>query len=301
MNDHTPSKSLTTIRSGGRLASIVPQTFEEVQRIASMAVAAGLGSRAWNDSAEQAIAKATAAIMHGLELGLSPMQALGGIAVINGKTTIYGDLLTAVLWSSGFKIKKWTDGEGDARIARARITRPDGEVIEASFSVDQAKKARLWDTREIVRKKGKGGESYDAPNDSAWFRFDQDMLEWKAVGRAVRAGASDATHGMMIREDVDTPIIDVEPVREISKPISDDFIPEPDEKPDTNQAETVEPTQEQPDEIADSAGVLKKLKDDLSETNDPVERLEIWEGMSELISRLSDEDQRAAEKIFEGR
>jgi len=92
-------------------------------------------------------------------------------------------------------------------------------------------------------------------------------------------------------------VIEAEP----AKTISDDFIPEPDEKPDTNQAETVEPTQEQPDEIADSAGVLKKLEDDLSETSDPVERLEVWEGMSELIGRLSDEDQRAAEKIFEGR
>jgi hypothetical protein len=92
-------------------------------------------------------------------------------------------------------------------------------------------------------------------------------------------------------------VIEAEP----AKTISDDFIPEPDEKPDTNQAETVELTQEQPDIIADSAGVLKKLQDDLSETSDPVERLEIWEGMSELIGRLSDEDQRAAEKIFEGR
>ena len=287
------SNQVVPLKSGARLAAIVPQTFEDVQRIAKMAVSAGMGSQNWKDTPDERLAKATAAIMHGLELGLSPMQALSGIAVINGKTTIYGDLLTAVLWANGFKVKKWIEGEGDGMIARARITRPDGEVIEDKFSVAQAKQARLWDTREEVIKKGKGGETYKAPNDSAWFRFPEDMLGWKALGRCCRAGASDATRGLMIREDMENPIVDITPTAESSDP------PDPDKQPDTIASDIPDISQEQPDDLTDAKGVLAKLRDDLNECKHDAERMEVWEGMADLIGRLSEVDQDQAEKIFE--
>lgn len=291
-----PKQSLATLKVGGKSAAIIPQTFEEVQRIANMAVSAGLGSFGWKDTPEEKRAKAVAAIMHGMELGLSPMQALGGIAVINGKTTIYGDLLTAVLWANGFKVKKWIDGEGDNRIARARITRPDGEVIEDKFSVLQAKQARLWDTRETVKKKGRDGE-YVAPNDSAWFRFPDDMLGWKAMGRCVRAGASDVTRGLTLREDMDNPIVDVTPTAVTT---SDDEIPEITEATPADDIPVIDETPAEDAEIADVEGFLAKLKSDLDGEDDPM-KMEIWEANSEIISRLSDADQRRAQAIYEGR
>lgn len=300
MNDQTPVRALSSLKSGGRSAPIVPQTFEDVQRIAAMAVKAGLGSYGWKDTPEQCLAKATAAIMHGMELGLSPMQALGGIAVINGKTTVYGDLLTAVLWSNGFKVKKWIDGDGDDRVARARITRPDGEVIEDKFSVKQAKQARLWDTRETVKKKGRDGSEYMAPNDSAWFRFPDDMLGWKALSRCVRAGASDVTRGMTIREDMENPIVDITPdaTAAIKAPVDD--IPEIPE--DEVVAEVHEAVAGEPDTpLADPKGVLDMLKEALDGQDDEVIRLEVWDSHSELIDRLPDDFRRRAEAIFEGR
>lgn len=195
--------SVVQLRAGTGLAPIIPSSFEDVQRMAKMAVAAGLAPRTYNDDDTAATAKATAAILHGLECGVPPMQAMQNIAVINGRTVMWGELLVAVLLSHGFKVKMWTEGSGDARTGRARLTRPDGDVTEASFSVAQAKQARLWDTREKIRKKGKNGEFYEAANDSAWHRFPEDMLEWKALGRANRRGGSDATRGLMIRQDMD--------------------------------------------------------------------------------------------------
>src|SRR5688572_23743737 len=41
-----------------------------------------------------------AAIMYGLERGLSPMTSLQNIAVINGKPSVYGDLLLGMCLSS---------------------------------------------------------------------------------------------------------------------------------------------------------------------------------------------------------
>lgn len=307
MSDRAPTKSLSSLRTGGKLASIVPETFEDVQRIANMAVSAGLGSYDWRDTPEQRMAKATAAILHGLEVGLSPMQALAGIAVINGKTTLFGDVLTAVLWAHGFKVKKWIDGDGDARIARARITRPDGEVIEDQFSVQQAKQARLWDSRETVKKKSKSGDEYFAPNDSAWHRFPDDMLGWKALGRCVRAGASDATRGMMIREDMENPMVDITPAAPSAIADIDEIpdIPEPAKEPTTEAAQPADIAKQQPDTepdtLADPEGALTALREALSGETDDVIRMEIWDSYGSVIERMSDTDRRRAEAIFEGR
>ena len=55
------------------------------------------------------------AIQHGSEIGLSPMQSLQSIAVVNGRPTIYGDAALAVCLAS--VVCEWVtesvDGEGD--------------------------------------------------------------------------------------------------------------------------------------------------------------------------------------------
>lgn len=171
--------------AGAQLAAINPTSFDEVTRLAKLAVMAGL--TASPDAAEdKAIAKATMAILQGLELGLPAMQSVQGIAIINGKAMIYGDLLTAVLWSRGFKVEKKIEGAGEIRCGYAKITRPDGTVIEKRFSVTDARRARLW--RE--------------GDNTPWSRFPERMLEWRAFGFAVKDGASDVTRGMYVREEM---------------------------------------------------------------------------------------------------
>lgn len=193
------SPSKVPMLAGKPLAAINPTTFDEVTRLAKVAVMAGLAASKEDDE-QKAIAKATMAILHGLEVGIPAVQAVQNISIVNGKPMIYGDLLTAVLWSKGFKVKKWVTGEGDARIGNAQIIRPDGTIIDKSFSVAQAKKARLWDTRERVTRNGKNGQ-YTVDNDSPWYRFDERMLEWRAFGFACKDGASDATRGMLVYEE----------------------------------------------------------------------------------------------------
>lgn len=193
------SPSKVPMLAGKPLAAINPTTFDEVTRLAKVAVMAGLAASKEEDE-QKAIAKATMAILHGLEVGIPAVQAVQNIAIVNGKPMIYGDLLTAVLWSKGFKVKKWITGEGDARVGNAQIIRPDGTIIDKSFSVAQAKKARLWDTREKVTRNGKNGQ-YTIDNDSPWYRFDERMLEWRAFGFACKDGASDATRGMLVYEE----------------------------------------------------------------------------------------------------
>jgi hypothetical protein len=45
--------------------------------------------------------KVMVAILHGLEVGLTPMNALQSIAVINGRPTIWGDGAVGLIRASG--------------------------------------------------------------------------------------------------------------------------------------------------------------------------------------------------------
>ncbi len=218
--------NVATLRSGSKPMGIVPQSFEDVQRLATMAVASGLWKGDRKDTDQQKHAKACMAIMQGLECGVPPMQAVQSIAVINGKCVMYGDLLTALLWANGFDIDQTITGQGDHRTATCTITRPNGKKITRTFSRADAKKARLFDDRPTVKKQW-DGKWEEKPNDSPWFKFEDRMLGWRALGYCQKDGASDVTKGLMIREDVEAelPMRDITPAPATALELPD--IPEP--------------------------------------------------------------------------
>ena len=123
--------------AGPAVRPVIPTDFDQATRIAKTAVKAGLFQA---DSEDKALAQATMAVLQGLELGIPPMQAVQQIAIIGGRCTIWGDLVPAMIWRAGHKIKEWIEGEGEARVAWCEITRGDnGEIIKRKFSVDDAK------------------------------------------------------------------------------------------------------------------------------------------------------------------
>jgi hypothetical protein len=200
--------------AGGLMQSVMPRSFEEVQRLASTAVAAGLyGQQSAKEKKQResgtgydyvldekkAVAQATMAILMGLEIGSPPMQSLQNITVINGRCMIWGDLVPALVRGNGHKMREWIDGDGDNMVAHCEITRGDtGEVIPGEFSVEDAKRARLWQTEAKVKK------YHDKPpmdNDSPWYRFPKRMLQMRARGFAARDGIADIMKGMQVREE----------------------------------------------------------------------------------------------------
>lgn len=160
-------------------------------------------------------------IFHGLEIGLPPMQAIQKIAVINGRPSIWGDAIPALLWARGFKIEEKelvrANTVGEVNGYECTVTRPDGSIITRKFTEGDAKAARLWDTREKVKRKNKQtGEYYDAQNDSPWFRYPKRMLQMRARGLAARDGAADVLMGLYLAEEArdippEDPPIDITP------------------------------------------------------------------------------------------
>lgn len=176
MSDATQVPALIT---GRKPTGIVPTSIEEVFRLAQAVAKSGLAP-----STMRTPEALTVAIMHGLELGLPPMMAIQKIAVVNGRPTLWGDAIPALLWSRGFKLREWSS-ELAQRCAFCEVTRPDGTKIERCFSEQDARKAGLW---------GKAGP---------WQQYPSRMLQMRARGLAARDGAADALSGLYLQEEID--------------------------------------------------------------------------------------------------
>ena len=183
--------TVVPLRAGGRVQAIIPDTVEEVFRIAKAVAASGLAPNGMR-SPEQI----TIAIMHGAEIGLPPMQAIQRIAVVNGRPAIWGDAVPALLLARGFKIIETMDGVEDARGATCCVVRPDGTKIERRFTIGDAKIAGLW---------GKAGP---------WKQYPDRMLQMRARGFAARDGAADVLSGLYVAEELHD--IDLTPKRKSS-------------------------------------------------------------------------------------
>ena len=126
------------------------------------------------------------AIQHGSEVGLSPMQSLQSIAVINGRPTIWGDAALALVQASPSceYVREFIEGEGDKMVAVCEVKRkgyPHPTCVK--FSVEDAKKAGLW---------GKSGP---------WSQYSSRMLALRARGFALRNAFADALRGLITSEE----------------------------------------------------------------------------------------------------
>lgn len=193
MTDATEAKPRAQVpmEATREMGAIVPQNMDEMARFATMVCKSGMAPKGLETPEKVAIA-----VMKGLEVGFTPFQSLADIAVINGRPTIWGDGLIALVRREGHQVHEWLEGEGDAMVASCTVKRADtGEEITRSFSVADAKKASLW---------GKQGP---------WQQYPKRMLQMRARGWAVRDGAADAMKGLRVAEEErdHRPIRDVTP------------------------------------------------------------------------------------------
>ncbi len=125
----------------------------------------------------------------GAEIGLSLMQSLQNIAVINGKPSLYGDAALAVVQSHPHykNHREWHEGsiKDGTRVAYCGITRQGSAEHISSFTIDDAKKAGLW---------AKSGP---------WSQYPDRMLQMRARGFCIRDKFADALRGIITREEAE--------------------------------------------------------------------------------------------------
>lgn len=187
--------------AGHRPTAIVPQTMDEAYRLAKAVSVAGLAPPGLETPEKVMIA-----IMTGLEVGLTPMAAIQRVAVINGRTTIWGDGAMGLVRASGLCewVKERVEGDGDKRVAVCEAKRRnDPEPVRRTFSVADAKGAGLWDDRAIIKRRNKAGEWYEKANDSPWHRYPERMMQMRARAFALRDLFADVLGGLYIREEIE--------------------------------------------------------------------------------------------------
>jgi len=131
------------------------------------------------------------AVQMGLELGLSPMQALRSVAVINGRATMWGDGLLAIVQASADY--EWHDeAECSDKAGVCTIKRKGHQPYRVEFTLEDAKRAQLL---------GKPGP---------WQQYQPRMLQLRARGFALRDKFADCLYGLIQAEEA-LDIVDVTP------------------------------------------------------------------------------------------
>lgn len=169
--------------AGDKPSPIVPTNIEQVWRFADLVAKSGMAPRGMEKP--EAI---TVAILHGLEVGLTPLMALQRIAVVNGRPTIWGDAAMGLVRASGLceYAREAIKGDGEKMVAVCEVKRRDEtESAKREFSVEDAKKAGLW---------GKQGP---------WTQYPKRMLQMRARAFALRDTFADVLGGLYLREEIE--------------------------------------------------------------------------------------------------
>jgi hypothetical protein len=166
------------------LPTLAPQNMTEAMEFSKILATSNMVPAGYKGKPQDILV----AIGWGYEVGLQPMQALQNIAVINGKPSVYGDAALALVKADSrcAGVKEWIEGEGDDMTAHCLVKRRYNEDMEetvATFSVMDAKQARLW---------GKQGP---------WQQYPKRMLAMRARGFAIRDAFPDAMKGMITAEE----------------------------------------------------------------------------------------------------
>lgn len=131
------------------------------------------------------------AMQWGAEIGLQPLQAMQNIAVINGRPSLWGDAVLALVRSSGL-LEQFEETQTDD-VATCIVKRKGHKAVTKTFSKEDAKRAGLL---------SKAGP---------WSQYPRRMMQMRARGYALRDEFTDILKGFGVAEEERDKEIDVTP------------------------------------------------------------------------------------------
>ncbi|MGB1951683.1 MAG: recombinase RecT [Marinobacter sp.] len=168
-------------KTGGAGFALQPQNITEAMQMAEMLAQSQMVPKHYQGKPQDTLV----AMMMGSELGLNPIQALQNVAVINGKPSIYGDAMMALVQNHP-QFGGVDESFDDATMtATCTVWRKHGNKHTQTFSRKDAEEAGLW---------GKQGP---------WKQYPKRMLTFRARGFALRNQFADALAGLITREEAE--------------------------------------------------------------------------------------------------
>ena len=171
------TSNIATLPSGKSQIGLTPQTLDEAMRFADLMAKSSIVPKDYQGNPGNILV----AVQWGAEIGLAPLQSMQSIAVINGRPSIWGDAMLALVRASGLMeyIKEDPTDEG----CKCTLKRRGEAEVTRSFSVEDAKKAGLW---------GKQGPWQTAP---------RRMMQMRARAFALRDVFTDVLRGVYVAEE----------------------------------------------------------------------------------------------------
>ena len=120
-------------------------------------------------------------ILAGRDLGLSPVQSLRSIHIIQGRLELSADVQLGLFRRAGGRAEWVTLTESEAVL---RLVHPDGDEHTESFSAEDARRAKL------------GGEN--------WAKYPKAMLRSRAITAGLKSLGFDPTSGVYAPGEIDT-------------------------------------------------------------------------------------------------
>lgn len=156
--------------------AIVPRSVDDIARMAKMAFASGL-AKVTSPEAAGVI------IMAGMELGLTPMQALLGMHLVDGKPTLAADTLVALVVRRVDLCEVWRVVETTTEQCLIETRRRGHEMVR-----------RVW-TMEMARRAG-------LTNRGPWRQYPETMLRHRCATALAREVYPDVVLGMYDPEEL---------------------------------------------------------------------------------------------------
>lgn len=168
--------NLTTTKS---TFSLTPSSLQEAMEYAKIIAGSTMVPRAYQGKPGDILV----AVQMGADLGLKPMQALQNIACINGKLSVYGDGVLALVQANPALEDIQESFDYSTNTAICVVKRKGHRAHTVTFSIEDAKRASLW---------GKAGP---------WSQYPKRMLQMRARSFALRDKFADALSGLILAEE----------------------------------------------------------------------------------------------------
>lgn len=163
----------------GRLTRLVPQSFAELEHIAKVLAGSDLVPKDLIGKP----ANVLLVLMAGNEIGLTPAQSLQSIMCVNGRTSLWGDVLMGLVLSSSVYEDSKDEFDEKTQTATFKAKRKGEDWVVRSFSMADAVKANL------SKKPG------------PWQEYPKRMLFHRARSWALRDAFADVLKGLRYFEE----------------------------------------------------------------------------------------------------
>lgn len=181
MNDTVEKTNVTELQvQPANSFSLTPKNLDEAMKFSEMIADSDICPKDFKGKAGNVLV----AIKMGLEVGLPPMQAIQNIAVINGRPTLWGDVIPALARAHPKFEYMNEEFSKEGFMAICKIKRKGEPEQIRTFSQEDAQKAGLW---------GKQGP---------WSKYPKRMCQMRARAFAIRDVFPDALKGIQVAEEV---------------------------------------------------------------------------------------------------